>query len=140
MDQSASNRIGSIGELSPQQPRSRAPPTMGEYPRPALSGMELAQIFLLPLSLMSTLRAHDCCWPNGSEATNLRPCGQGPDESTSACCYESHYCLSKGLCYEPHNMTTYRAGCTDKNFRSQRQQWHRIVCRQTALGRVGMWK
>ncbi|KAG6010168.1 hypothetical protein E4U21_007645 [Claviceps maximensis] len=69
--------------------------------------------------LIATSLAQDCYWPAGDQAPKLLACGTtAADKSNSACCYKGHYCLSNGLCFEPASMTMYRAGCTDRNFKS----------------------
>ncbi|KAG5979663.1 hypothetical protein E4U55_004917 [Claviceps digitariae] len=80
-----------------------------------MASTKLSSLFgLVALSL-----AQDCYWPAGGQASNLLACGTTAADSTnSACCYKNHYCLSNGLCFEPASMTMYRAGCTDRNFKS----------------------
>ncbi|KAK0370167.1 hypothetical protein CLIM01_12486 [Colletotrichum limetticola] len=75
--------------------------------------------FYFIISLVATLATGQTCyWPNGVPNDVVKPCPVAAGTEAAACCFEDHYCLTNGLCFEPLTLTMYRGACTDDTFQS----------------------
>ncbi|KAF4854966.1 hypothetical protein CGCSCA4_v001490 [Colletotrichum siamense] len=81
--------------------------------------MHLSRWYLATLSAVSLAagQTQTCYWPSGLEGPRLQACPVGSGNEAAACCFNSDYCMTNGLCLSPNEGTWYRGGCTDKDFR-----------------------
>ncbi|KAK1656787.1 hypothetical protein BDP55DRAFT_709124 [Colletotrichum godetiae] len=79
--------------------------------------MQLRVYFVITL-LKILATGQTCYWPNGVPNDVVKPCPVTAGTEAAACCFEDHYCLTNGLCFEPLTLTMYRGACTDETFQS----------------------
>ena len=76
-----------------------------------------SRLALLSLSLLVSIGASTCYYPNGDTDSESSACD--PKADVSVCCAVGFQCLSNGLCndYRYENFTrVLRGGCTDGNW------------------------
>lgn len=69
------------------------------------------QGLLIPLLSIGVQSEGNCYYPNGNLEPNDYPCG---NLVLNACCPNSSYCMSNGLCVDDISMSYQRHTCTDK--------------------------